>query len=292
MITALGIDIGGTSVKASLLRGPTSSWECMATHNNTPDGLTRALASIADSYDPLIANVAAVGVCLPGLYDAGRDCLVRAVNLPGLVGVALTPLVTRALRLPMPISVRSDALAAGIDDYADRELSGRLLALSLGTGVGAIVLDAMTPLKVSPPDAPLSSGHLGQMDVSLSADASVGPDGGRGSLEAYIGAPALLARLGDLHTALPGLTADDPAVRALVKALRISHAIYRPDHVSLLGGIGLGLAHLVPAIHAAVNDGLTSMARPHWTLTPARHAFHAARGAARLALLEASPASV
>ena len=281
---ALGIDIGGTSVKASLLRSQASSSECLAVHDGTPEGLRRAMVTIVESLDPHIAGVAAVGVCLPGLYDASADCLVRAVNLPGLVGVALKPLVSSALPRPSPLCVRSDALAAGIDDAAERHLSGRLLAVSLGTGVGAIVLDGDAPLRVSPPDAPLSSGHLGQMDVSLTADAPVGPDGGRGSLEAYIGAPALRARLGDLPAALPRLAADDPAVRALVRALRVAHAIYRPDHVSLLGGVGLGLAHLVPAIHAAVTDGLTSIARPHWTLVPARHTFHAARGAARLAL--------
>jgi len=39
-----------------------------------------------------------------------------------------------------------------------------------------------------------SPGHFGQLDVSLDGEAPVGPDGGAGSLEAYIGTAALIAR--------------------------------------------------------------------------------------------------
>lgn len=316
MGSGLGIDIGGTSVKVAVLDAGIGH-RATQPHDGTAKGVASALAAAVAQAN--IQSTAAsptsrltggppglfVGVCLPGLYDPKRDCLTRAVNLPGLVSVPIKPLLAAA-GVPLTgnashpahptyptVRIYSDALAAGIDDHRERKLTGRLLAVSLGTGVGAIVLDGLTPLKVSPPDAPLSSGHIGQFDVSLSSDAPtvpIGPDGGRGSLEAYIGAPALRERLGDLHEALPKLTADDPAIRALVRALRIAHAIYRPDHVSLLGGVGLGIAHLAPAIHAAVSDQLTGLARPHWTLAAARHAFHACNGAARLALIQSQSA--
>jgi hypothetical protein len=39
-----------------------------------------------------------------------------------------------------------------------------------------------------------SPGHFGQLDVSLETDPPIGPDGGAGSLEAYIGTAALIAR--------------------------------------------------------------------------------------------------
>ncbi|MFO0376719.1 MAG: hypothetical protein ACK51N_06690, partial [bacterium] len=87
----------------------------------------------------------------------------------------------------------------------------------------------------------------------------------------------------DLQAILPRLTVDEPPVAALVRAIRICHAIYRPQHVALLGGIGLGLRHLGPSLHQSVSDRLTSLARPGWSLLFADDELHAARGAARLA---------
>ena len=121
--------------------------------------------------------------------------IVRCVNIPGLEGTDPTALVRRSLGgIPAPITRWTDAYAAGADARLTEGLEGRLLAISLGTGVGAAVIDDGCRQLVLHGQ---SSGHLGQMDVSLGEDAPLGPDGGRGSLEAYIGGPALLRRWGD-----------------------------------------------------------------------------------------------
>ncbi len=57
--------------------------------------------------------------------------------------------------------------------------------ISLGSGVGMSVLDDGVPLAVDEN----SPGHLGQINVSLDSNPPIGPDGGAGGLEAYIGAP-------------------------------------------------------------------------------------------------------
>jgi hypothetical protein len=102
-----------------------------------------------------------------------------------------------------------------------------------------------------------------------------------------MGLPALRARFGDSLDSLAttgGLRADRAPLAALVKALRIAHAIYRPHRIALLGGIGLALRPLAASIHAAVADGLTTLAHPGWTLEIGDDDLHAARGAAALAL--------
>jgi len=68
-----------------------------------------------------------------------------------------------------------------------------------------------------------------------------------------------------------------------VRTIRICHAIYRPHHVRMCGGIGTRLKHLLPRIRAKVEHHLTSVARDDWTLACGDHDFHAARGAALLA---------
>jgi predicted NBD/HSP70 family sugar kinase len=156
------------------------------------------------------------------------------------------------------------------------------LCLTLGTGVGASVVDAGGKFLHVSGESP---GHFGQLDVSLESEPPVGPDGGAGSLEAYIGTAALIARYGDANV-VGKWGVGDPPVRALVRAIRIAHAIYRPQHVCLTGGIGVRLGGIVPEIKAMVGERLTRVAREGWTLFTGENDYHAACGVARYSTLQ------
>jgi hypothetical protein len=93
---------------------------------------------------------------------------------------------------------------------------------------------------------------------------------------------ALLRRWGDPATIAASLSAESEPARALARAIRVAHAIYKPDHVRLLGGVGLALARLGGGWRDLVARDLTCVARPNWSLGYARHEHHAAAGAARL----------
>lgn len=274
----VGIDIGGSSVKAAALRDGEVEW---TTRSGTYRGPGRAeLANaIGAAMTGLSGRPDAVGVCVPGLLDQARATVTHSVNVPGLVGVPLADLL-RAVAARRPPRVVSDANAAACDVYHTRSLSGRLLVLAIGTGVGASVVDESGFLRVDG-DSP---GHLGQCDVSLDGGpAVIGPDGGAGSLEGYLGAPALTSRYGSVEAAFREMRANDPPLRALARVIRIAHAIYRPHHICLAGGVGIRLGHLLPDLRAAASEHLTRIARPDWTLTAGDSDFHAALGAARLA---------
>lgn len=291
---SLGIDIGGSSVKCvALLRGAVASSATSRTYARP--GSDELLAAMRSVVVRVMAGPGLqaspevpVGVCMPGIFDAGTRRITASVNVPGLVGLEIDELVRRAVEPLSPLSIRvvSDALAAGYDfgETAQRK-PGRLLALSLGTGVGGVVLDDGMQLLVNPG----TSGHMGQIDVSLSDDVQAvprGPDGGRGSLEGYIGLPALRARFGDgLRDALGSMSVDDPAVRALARGIRVLHAIYRPHCVALLGGVGaaLGQSPAGPKLRELIDRDLTSLARPGWELAFGTTLYHASAGAARLA---------
>ncbi|HEY7119174.1 MAG TPA: ROK family protein [Tepidisphaeraceae bacterium] len=286
---ALGIDIGGTSVKAAQLQDGQVAWTGRSPPFTRPDTaqLVEAIRQAVAARAP--GPIDAVGVCCPGLLDRTVRTITLSVNVPGLVGVPLDDIVSRALGAGLPQAcILSDANAVGYDIYVSRRLSGRLLCLTLGTGVGAAVVDhdAGRFLHVSGE----SPGHLGQLDVSLDADAPLGPDGGRGSLEAYIGSAALAARYGGANV-IERLGVDEPPIRALVRAIRIGHAIYRPQHVCLTGGVGIRLAGIAGEIKAAVDQALTAVARKDWTLLTGQSDFHAACGVARWAAAAASATS-
>jgi len=249
--------------------------------------LSAALRALLAS-SPLARDVpsARVGLCVPGIIDEASGKITHSTNVPSLIDAQLDLLIRSALPVGFEMqhgpSVFSDAHAAAFDFAVTTQVQGRLLAISLGTGIGAAALDDGHLVILTG----RSSGHFGQLDVTVPGiePAPIGPDGGRGGLEAYLGAPALAARHGDIARWLASLRGDEPELAALARAIRIGHAIYRPQHIALLGGIGTRLSPILESLRDAVASSLTSLARLGWTLSCGRSDHHAACGAARLAL--------
>ncbi|MGE5608414.1 MAG: ROK family protein [Bacillota bacterium] len=276
----LGIDIGGSSVKMAAVEEGQVLWTGQSERYERPDTqeLARALREAAGGR---ATRAEGVGLCVPGLLDESRQAVALSVNVPGLNGVNLSVLIGMALGEGLGrVRVVSDAIATGYDLWYQRQLEGRLLVLALGTGIGAAVLNEGEPLYVDGE----SPGHIGQMDVSIEGDPVIGPDGGAGSLEGYLGTAALMARYGkDVGSIVKGFRGDEVPMRALARAIRIAHAIYRPAHVALAGGIGIRLGHVLPTLRQVIETNLTSVARAGWTLTVGDSDHHAAMGAARMA---------
>lgn len=274
---SLGIDIGGTTVKSAALRRDEVLWTGRSERYSRP-GPDQLVAAVRQACVRLDGPPQHVGLCVPGVLDEGKEHVAISANVPGLVGLPLRELVARAVGSDgLTPAVANDSNATGYDIYCTQKLSGRLLVIAIGTGVGAAVLDDGKPLFVDGE----SPGHIGQVDVSIEGPMVFGPDGGRGGLEGYIGAAALRTRYGSdpASKIRPG----DPPFKALVRILRICHAIYRPLHVCLAGGTGIRLAHLLEALKRATDVELTMIAHKDWRLFTADHDFHAAGGVARIA---------
>lgn len=274
---SLGIDIGGTTVKVGALREGEVLWTNRSARYSRPSS-EQLVDAIKQACEKLSDPVGKVGLCVPGILDENKRQVVVATNVPGLVGVPLADLVARAIGMNEvePVVV-NDANATGFDLFSISELGGRLLTIAIGTGVGASVFDDGKPLFVDGE----SPGHIGQVDVSIEGSRVTGPDGGRGGLEGYLGTRALRARYGS--AAASKIRPGHAPFRALVRIIRICHAIYRPHHVCLAGGTGIRLGYLVEPLKKAVDGGLTNIARQDWTLFTAESDFHAAVGAARIA---------
>ena len=279
-MTQIGIDIGGTSIKAAvwndglLVRTGQSPFYAKPTTSQLRKAIRAAVGSV-DAVDT-------VGLCVPGLMNDAGNRVLLSVNVPGLMGIALDRLAPEALGLDdgRPTIISNDAAATAHDISRVRNLKGRLFVITIGTGVGAAVLDDGVPLDVEGG----TPGHIGQIDVSIPGHDVVGPDGGMGGLEGYIGVAALQRAYGqDVSAALTRFTGDEPSILALVRTIRIAHAIYRPHHISICGGVGIRLKHLLPTLKEKIDAHLTSVARAGYTLTCGDDDFHAARGAANLA---------
>ncbi|MFG0305389.1 MAG: ROK family protein [Phycisphaerales bacterium JB040] len=284
--TSLGIDIGGTSAKLAVRTGDGAERRLATAAYASPslEELARVVRAGLEGLGFAGADALRVGCCVPGKFALGAggraDTVAYSANLPCLNGVDVGAFVGRLTGVePGRVAVLPDAIATALGSHAARPAPGRLLCLAMGTGVGAALLVDGRPVTV----APGSVGHLGQVDVSLSEDAPVGPDGGRGSLEAYVGLPALRARFGEsrerLREAIGAMGEGDPALRALARAIRIAHALYTPDEVRLLGGVGVLLSERLDTIAGLVNRDLTGVANAGWTLHAGDDPYYAAVGA-------------
>ncbi|MEO0483991.1 MAG: ROK family protein [Planctomycetota bacterium] len=285
-MSAIGLDIGGTSVKAAAFDLASEDIrEARSDAYARPDA-SALRAAVRDAWARAgQPRAECVGLCLPGRFDDERGVIDAAVNLPALVGARPADWLPDELAAARVV-ITADAEAAALDLARDAPPSQRLLALSIGTGVGVCVLEGRTHLRV----IGRSPGRLGQVDVGgLGEDRPalpVGADGGRGSLEAFIGLPALRERFpGHAPETLPSaIEPGDIALRALAQALRIAHAVWAPHRIVLLGGVGIRLSpEAIADLHARTAEDLTSLAQPGWILEQGTTDYHAARGALGLA---------
>jgi glucokinase len=270
---ALGIDIGGGSAKLALLddqRETVATGQSAEYRQPTLEALARV---VRDALDAMLAGqpvetrarIERVGLSAPGPVEGDRHIVISG-NVPALSGLDGVAWVERVMGAPLPTRVVTDQLAAAMSQWMNDPLAGRALYLALGTGVGGAILDHGHPLTFTRG----TPGHLGHLDVSGGdPDAPTSEAAGRGALEAYVGAPALRAA---------GMPVDDPracvdhpamprATAALARAIRICLALYRMDHVVLMGGIAQVFLPVLDRVRDAVLDDLSPVAPDVWSLS-------------------------
>lgn len=225
---ALGIDIGGTSVRAALIAADgriLHSALGMSGHGR--QGSTeRLLDMLREMRNELCrqsgtAPSVPIGVCLPGIRDA-RGVMIRAVNLPFLEGVDVGAALAGAFG--QSVRIETDVNAAAFAQWRQIEpRAARLVYLSLGTGVGGGVIlsgEMVRHTRHGP-------GHLGHLIVDASAGAPSCRCGARGCLEAHVGGWAIKD---DAKTTLAR-----PHALA-VGLVQIAH-LYAPDCIAVGGGV-------------------------------------------------------
>ena len=142
---ALGVDIGGTGIKAAPV--DVAAGELLAERTKidtprpaTPDAVAGVVAQLVKSFD----WSGPVGITFPGVVMAGTTR--SAANLdPGWIGLDTRALLAKATGLE--VSVINDADAAGIAEMtfgAGKGEAGTVVMLTFGTGIGsALFIDGV-----------------------------------------------------------------------------------------------------------------------------------------------------
>lgn len=177
---AVGIDVGGSSIKCALVDLDTGAFASERFSTPTPaqgptDALLNALTTVA-------ANVPgdhAVGLAFPSVLRGGRALTAANLN-KAWIGKPLAAMASE--RLHRPVIAINDADAAGLAELrygAARGVAGTVLLLTLGTGIGtALFVDGrLVPntefghLQVAGREAELRASGRAKVEQNLSWDA-------------------------------------------------------------------------------------------------------------------------
>jgi glucokinase len=192
---AIGIDIGGTSVVAGVLRrdGALMSRRSMPTDSQSgiDDGLSRLVQLANDVIsDAGITRDALAGVGIgasaPIDREAGR--IHNPYTLPGWDGIPIGPHLAQHLGVSFCLIGDCDAAALGEHWQGAGRGANSLIYITVGTGIGSgIILDGR--LRIGVNGATCETGHI-VIDMH-------GPEcycGARGCLEMLAAAPAIIKR--------------------------------------------------------------------------------------------------
>jgi glucokinase len=141
--TTLGIDIGGTNIKAAVVLsdGRVAAFEASGWSGGAPDDAfatgERLAASVVRASG---LSFEACGCGCAGLIDHERGVVRRSPNLPEWHGVALA--TELGCRLGVPVIVENDANAAAYGEYAAGAARGasNAVMVTIGTGIGGGII--------------------------------------------------------------------------------------------------------------------------------------------------------
>lgn len=134
----LGVDVGGSSIKAGLVDIETGAMRGDAVTRTTPtpatpEAIAGAIADIAAQF----GGTGRVGVGIPSVVKQGRAWTAANID-ESWVGTDVGAVLAAALG--RPVAFLNDADAAGLAEMrfgAGRGVSGTVLVLTLGTGIGS-----------------------------------------------------------------------------------------------------------------------------------------------------------
>lgn len=209
LAAVIGIDVGGTSIKALLVAE--DGTELARRDQATPrsDGPKAVLATVIQLIQDLVASdvatVRAVGLVVPGVVDPAEGIARYAANL-GWRDLPLRTLVSDAVGLP--VTIDQDVRAGGLAELSVGAARGITegLFVALGTGVAGAVITGGR-IMAGPTGR---AGELGHLPVV--PDGEICACGQRGCVETYSSASAIARRYAAAGG--PPVRAEDVFTRA------------------------------------------------------------------------------
>lgn len=275
---AVGIDIGGTFIKAGLVgrdlklrqRCPPVATESLKNGDQliaaTLAVIDQTLASSGNSRNDL----AGIGIGCPGPLDINRGVILETPNITLLNGYALRDQFAQAAGVPVWLDNDANVFALGEARAGAAQGAPYVVGITLGTGLGwGIVLDGKTYHG--------ATGTAAEYGLSAWSDGRTWED--HVSIRGLLRTFAELGGSADSPQKVSDLAGrgDQRALRAwreygTVLGLAISHAVNLLDpHVVVLGGaMARAWDHFGPAMMESLHEHIFTLPRAQLKVIPAQ----------------------
>ncbi len=272
---AIGIDLGGTQVRAGLIDRNGVVLKRIALPTAAGAGPATVIDQLGQAADAVAAAVPAgriggVGLCSPGPLDTERGLAISIPTLAGFVDLPLAGMLER--RIGLPVLLENDGIAAVVAEwrYGAGQGYSNVVYVTVSTGIGGGIVSEGRPLRGRMGMA----GHIGHMTIVRDGERC--SCGNSGCWEAYASGTAFarraLLRAQQLPTSLLGADGEPVEGRTVFAAaargdrlavelvaeeadmLGVGIAnllhLYSPDVVIIGGGMASGFEALLPGIRA------------------------------------------
>ncbi len=241
MVAAIGIDIGGTHLRAARVSNGVIEARAIAPSSHDPrQVIARVLDLVAQVRGP---DVVTLGIGVPGQVHA-KDRRVLSGGYVNLAGVDLAAEIEAATGLA--VSIENDATMAMLGEVAHGAAKGftNVVMLTIGTGIGGAILDGGRVLRgsgaagqlghmcIDPHGRPCVCGRIGCVET-VSSGTAFGVHLAEAGLLPDTRAEALLLRSDDAARGV--IAAWATPLRAAIDSLI---ATCNPDCVVIGGGAG------------------------------------------------------
>lgn len=289
---ALGIDIGGTSIKSLVVQSPgtiLAEWETSSDAKSGPEAVRLAVARTVNYFIHEGLKPEVVGIGCAGSVDHEAGMVRRSPNFSGWENVCLVDWLREDFGLTAV--VENDANCAVVAEWKMGAGKGskNIVLLTIGTGIGGgLVLNDQVYRGSTG-----TAGELGHFTID-----SFGPPGAfglPGTFELNCSATALLRETGMEAKATFAEVASNPGSNVAPAFTRFLHSlkvsltsvanIFDPDVILLGGAVSRGLEGYLPELRTWICDHTFPTIASHLRLELAVHGNRSGSlGAALLAL--------
>ena len=143
---ALGIDIGGTSIKGASINNRGEILDRFALDvdkNKSPEATLGELADIINEFvktHKYNEPISGIGVGVPGIADFDTGVVISSPNLPTWNGFNLSEFLQKKTNLPVILNNDANVAALGECVFGAGKKYQNMILLTLGTGVGGGVI--------------------------------------------------------------------------------------------------------------------------------------------------------
>lgn len=138
--TVIGIDLGGTNIRAGIVSGNSLN-NLLSLNINANGTMQQVLDQLFSLTDDLITkNISAIGIGVPGLIDAEQQLIFDVINIPSWKEVPLQKWIQERYQLPVYINNDANCFALGEYYFGKGKARESMIGLSIGTGLGAGII--------------------------------------------------------------------------------------------------------------------------------------------------------